>query len=90
MPQCRGARRGGRRGRGVGRTQPKEQPAVQAGNSIATVTRADLDAMENRYQDMLRDALAPLHIAQQTPQPLLRPQWNPRLCQTNCQQRQRI
>ncbi|TYK19751.1 uncharacterized protein E5676_scaffold3861G00050 [Cucumis melo var. makuwa] len=66
MSQCRGAHRGRRRGRGAGRTQPEEQPAVQAANSIATVTKADLAAMENRYQDMLRDALTPLHIAQQT------------------------
>ncbi|KAA0062512.1 uncharacterized protein E6C27_scaffold7126G00030 [Cucumis melo var. makuwa] len=87
MSQCRGAHRGRRRGRGAGRIQPEEKPAVQAANTIATVTQADLAAMEKRYQDMLRDALAPLHIAQQTPRPLLRPQWNLRLCQTNCQQR---
>ncbi|KAA0040397.1 hypothetical protein E6C27_scaffold35G00100 [Cucumis melo var. makuwa] len=85
MSHCRGARRGGRRGRGAGRTQPEEKPVVPAANSIATVTQTDLAATEKRYQDILRDALAPLHIAQQTPQPLLRPQWNPRLCRTKCQ-----
>ena len=59
MSHCRGARRGGRRGRGAGRTQPEEKPIVPAANSIATVTQTDLAAMEKRYQDMLRDALAP-------------------------------
>ncbi|TYK01323.1 uncharacterized protein E5676_scaffold171G00030 [Cucumis melo var. makuwa] len=68
MSQYRGACRGGRRGRGAGRTQPEEQPAVQAANSVATITQVDLAAMENRYHDMLRDALALLHIARQTPQ----------------------
>ncbi|KAA0033809.1 histone H2B.3-like [Cucumis melo var. makuwa] len=30
------------------------------------VTQADLAAMEKRYQDMLRDALALFHVVQQT------------------------
>ncbi|KAA0045476.1 histone H2B.3-like [Cucumis melo var. makuwa] len=63
----RGARRGGSGGRGAGRTQPEEQPAVQMANPTAPVTQADLPAMEKRYQDMLRDALAPFHAAQETP-----------------------
>ncbi|TYK23791.1 histone H2B.3-like [Cucumis melo var. makuwa] len=66
MPSRRGARRGGKGDRGVGRTQLEEQPAVQAANPTATVTQADLAAMEKRYQDMLRDALAPFHAAKQT------------------------
>ncbi|XP_050941557.1 uncharacterized protein LOC127149734 [Cucumis melo] len=66
IPPCRGARRGGRGDRGAGRTQPEEQPVVQAANPIAAVTQADLVAMEKRYQDMLRDALALFHAAQQT------------------------
>ncbi|KAA0062518.1 gag protease polyprotein [Cucumis melo var. makuwa] len=72
MSRCRGAHRGRRRGRGAGRTQPEEQPAVQAANSIATVTQADLAAMEKRYQDMLRDALAP-GPAQTPVEPLIVP-----------------
>ncbi|TYK19758.1 uncharacterized protein E5676_scaffold3861G00130 [Cucumis melo var. makuwa] len=77
ISQYRGACRGGRRGRGAGRTQPEEQPAVHAANSCATITQAYLTAMENRYKDMLRDALTLLHIARQTLQPLLKPQWYP-------------
>ncbi|KAA0056320.1 gag protease polyprotein [Cucumis melo var. makuwa] len=67
MPPRRGACKGGRRGREVGRTQPEEQPAVQTTNPTAPVTQADLVAMEQRYQDMLRDTLEPFHVAQQTP-----------------------
>ncbi|KAA0040303.1 uncharacterized protein E6C27_scaffold460G00030 [Cucumis melo var. makuwa] len=64
MPPRRGVRQGGgRRGREAGRTQPKEQPVVQAANPTAFVTQADLAVMEKRYQDMLRDALAPFHVA---------------------------
>ena len=63
MPPRRGARRGG--GRGGGRTQLEEQPTVQTANPTAFITQADLAAMEKRYQDMLRDALAPFHVAQQ-------------------------
>ncbi|KAA0025763.1 uncharacterized protein E5676_scaffold447G001020 [Cucumis melo var. makuwa] len=59
----RGARTGGSGGRGAGRTQYEKQPVVQAANPTATVTQADLGAMEKRYQDMLRDALAPFHAA---------------------------
>ncbi|KAA0057694.1 histone H2B.3-like [Cucumis melo var. makuwa] len=59
--------RGGKGGKGAGRTQPEEQPAIQAANPTAAVTQADLAAMEKRNQDMLRDALAPFHAAQQTP-----------------------
>ncbi|TYK27807.1 histone H2B.3-like [Cucumis melo var. makuwa] len=59
-------RRGGRRGKRAGRTQPEEQLAVQAANPIAAITQADLAAMDKRYQDILRDALAPFHAAQQT------------------------
>ncbi|TYK22884.1 RNA-directed DNA polymerase-like protein [Cucumis melo var. makuwa] len=61
MPPRRGACRGGGRGRGAGRMQPKKQPVVQAANLTASVTQAELAAMEQRYQDMLRDALAPFH-----------------------------
>ncbi|TYK01350.1 gag protease polyprotein [Cucumis melo var. makuwa] len=67
MSPCREARRGGREGRGAGRTQPEEQPAVQVANPTAPITQADLVAIEKRYQDMLRDALASFHAAQQTP-----------------------
>ncbi|TYK19423.1 gag protease polyprotein [Cucumis melo var. makuwa] len=67
MPPRRGSRRGGgRRGRGAGRTQPEKQPAVQAANPTAPVTQADLVAMEQCYQDMLQDALAPFLTAKQT------------------------
>ncbi|KAA0026287.1 histone H2B.3-like [Cucumis melo var. makuwa] len=42
------------------------------------VTQVDLAAIEKRYQDMLRDALAPLYAVQQTPpsptQTLVEPQ----------------
>ncbi|TYK11048.1 gag-protease polyprotein [Cucumis melo var. makuwa] len=57
---------GRRGGRGVGCNQPEERPAVQAANPTEAVTQADLVAMEKRYQDMLRDALAPFYAAQQT------------------------
>ena len=67
MPPRRGACRGGGRGRGAGRMQPKKQPVVQAAYLTASVTQAELAAMEQRYQDMLRDALAPFHTVQQTP-----------------------
>ena len=67
MSSRRGARKGGRRGKGAGRTQPEEQPTVKMANPTAPVTQADLATMEQRYQDMLRDALAPFHAAQQTP-----------------------
>ncbi|KAA0040401.1 gag-protease polyprotein [Cucumis melo var. makuwa] len=56
----------------------EERPIVQVANPTETVTQADLATMEKRYQDMLRDALAPLHVAQQIPQSLLKPWWNPR------------
>ncbi|KAA0046991.1 uncharacterized protein E5676_scaffold68G001130 [Cucumis melo var. makuwa] len=56
--------RGGKRGRGAGRTLPEEKPAMQAANPTAFVTQVDLAAMEKKYQDMLRDALAPFHAAQ--------------------------
>ncbi|KAA0040443.1 uncharacterized protein E6C27_scaffold35G00790 [Cucumis melo var. makuwa] len=65
MPLRRGARQGdGRGGRGGGRTQLEEQPAVQTANPTTFVTQADFAAMEKRYQDMLRDVLAPFHAAQ--------------------------
>ena len=57
------SRKGGRRGRGAGRTQPEEQPAVEIANPTAVVTQVNLAAMEKRYQDMRRDALALLHAA---------------------------
>ncbi|KAA0033191.1 hypothetical protein E6C27_scaffold1276G00390 [Cucumis melo var. makuwa] len=64
-PPRRGARRGGGRGgRGAGCGQPEEQPAVQAANLDASVTYADLAAMEQRYQDMLQAALATFLAAQ--------------------------
>ncbi|TYK04998.1 uncharacterized protein E5676_scaffold143G002250 [Cucumis melo var. makuwa] len=62
IPPRRGSHRGGRRGRRVGRTQPKQQPTIQAANPTAAVTQANLATMEKRYQDMLRDALAPFHV----------------------------
>ncbi|KAA0062024.1 reverse transcriptase [Cucumis melo var. makuwa] len=62
IPPRRGSHRGGRRGRGVGHTQPEQQPTVQAANSTAAVTQANFTTMEKRYQDMLRDALAPFHV----------------------------
>ncbi|KAA0032072.1 uncharacterized protein E6C27_scaffold223G00390 [Cucumis melo var. makuwa] len=66
MPPRRGARRGGGRGgRGAGRSQPEEQPAVLAVDPNAPITKADLAAMEQRYQDMLQSALAPFLAAQQ-------------------------
>ncbi|KAA0067513.1 hypothetical protein E5676_scaffold530G00290 [Cucumis melo var. makuwa] len=46
---------------------PEEQPAAQAANPTVAVTQADLAAMEKRYKDVLRDALTPFHVAQQTP-----------------------
>ncbi|KAA0052246.1 uncharacterized protein E5676_scaffold113G00440 [Cucumis melo var. makuwa] len=58
--------------KGTGRTQLEEQPVVQTANPTAPVTQADLAAMEQRYQDMLRDALASLHVVQQTQLALLR------------------
>ncbi|KAA0042183.1 retrotransposon protein, putative, Ty3-gypsy subclass [Cucumis melo var. makuwa] len=67
MSPRRGVRRGGGGDRGVGHTQPEKHLVVQTTNPIAPVTQADLAAMEQRYQDMLRDALAPFHVAQQTP-----------------------
>ena len=39
---------------------------MQAGNPTTPVTQVDLVAMEQRYQDMLRDALALFHVVQQT------------------------
>ncbi|KAA0032556.1 histone H2B.3-like [Cucumis melo var. makuwa] len=36
-------------------------------NPTAAVTQADLATMEKRYQDMLRNPLAPFHVVQQTP-----------------------
>ena len=66
MPPRRGARRGaGKGGRGVGYTPPEEQLAVQAVNPTASITQADLAAMEQWYQDMLQAALAPFHAPQQ-------------------------
>ncbi|TYK19409.1 gag protease polyprotein [Cucumis melo var. makuwa] len=58
MPPRGGERRGGRKDTGAEHTQPEEQPAVQAVNPTAPVTQTDLAAMEKRYQDLLRDALA--------------------------------
>ncbi|KAA0062300.1 gag protease polyprotein [Cucumis melo var. makuwa] len=66
QPHRRARRGGGKGGRGAGRTQPEEQPAVQVANPTTPVTQVDLAAMEQRYQDMLRAALAPFHAVQQT------------------------
>ncbi|TYK14933.1 uncharacterized protein E5676_scaffold1623G00300 [Cucumis melo var. makuwa] len=57
------SRRGGRRGRGAGHTQPEEQSVVLTTNPTAAITQENLAAMEKRYQDMLRDAFAQLHVA---------------------------
>ncbi|TYJ98212.1 uncharacterized protein E5676_scaffold180G001090 [Cucumis melo var. makuwa] len=45
--------------------QSEEQPAVPAVDANASVTQADLAAMEQCYQDMLQAALAPFLAAQQ-------------------------
>ena len=39
---------------------------METANPTALVTQADLANMEQRYQDMLRDSLAPFDAAQQT------------------------
>ncbi|KAA0025483.1 uncharacterized protein E5676_scaffold1112G00490 [Cucumis melo var. makuwa] len=49
------------------RTQPDEQLAVQTANPTAAVTQVDLAAVEQRYQNMLKDVLAPFQAAQQIP-----------------------
>ena len=46
---------------------------MQTANPTAFVTQADLAAMEKRYQDMLRDALAPFMLSSRLRPPLLRP-----------------
>ncbi|KAA0046186.1 gag protease polyprotein [Cucumis melo var. makuwa] len=75
MPPRKGARRGdGRGGRGAGRGQPEEQPAVQAANSDAPITQANLAAMEQRYQDMLQAALVPFLAVQQNQAALVQAQ----------------
>ncbi|KAA0056050.1 pol protein [Cucumis melo var. makuwa] len=84
MSPRRGASRGGRRGKGAGRTQLEEQPAAQAAIPITSVTQADLTTMEKRYQDMLRDALTPFHVVQQTSPAPAQALVEPRSCQTNC------
>ena len=66
IPPCRGTPRGGREAKVARRTQPEEQPIVQASNPTAPITHADLTVMEQRYQNMLREALAPFQAAQQT------------------------
>ncbi|KAA0047116.1 reverse transcriptase [Cucumis melo var. makuwa] len=55
MPPRRGARRGGRggRGRGARRVQPEVQPVAQATDLAASVTHADLAAMEQRFRDLI-------------------------------------
>ncbi|KAA0035322.1 histone H2B.3-like [Cucumis melo var. makuwa] len=78
-------RRGGRGGRGAGHIELEEQPAVQATNPTAVVTQAYLTATEKRYQDMLRDALAPFHAVQKTPIAPPSAPVEPNPCQTNCQ-----
>ena len=51
---------------------------MQAANPTTPVTQTDLAAMEKRYQDLLRDALASFHATQQTltapPSALVKPQ----------------
>ena len=64
MQKC--VRRGGRRGREVIRNQPKGQHAIQVVDPTAYVTQADLAAMEQRYIDLLFEALAQQQPVQQT------------------------
>ena len=73
MSPHRSVRRGGREGRGgrgAKHNQPEGQsegqPAVQVVDPTAPITKADFAAMEQRYRDMLFEALAHNQPAQQT------------------------
>lgn len=62
----RSVRRDGRGGRRAGRNQPEGQRAVQAVDPSTSVTHANLAIMEQRYKDMLFEALTQRQFAQQT------------------------